>query len=365
MPTPRVDVPSRLERILACAPDDPAGLLQALDGAREWDRLAENAREHGVFTLLVHECDRAGIAVPPQIRDESARHHAIVGVWHSHLVTSLDELGEIFSRTKLSVVALKGPLLGERLYPEGALRPSVDLDLLVAEHDLDPAVDALEAAGWQADMGPTAAYARQHHHHLQLRKESHPPLELHFRARVGFGTVLSGADLIRRSQAAPTLAGRGLRVLAAEDEFVYLAVHAAAHGFVRLMWLYDLKLLCTKYATAIDWRIVVERAREMRVLNAVAFTCEMLRERLNVRVEEVPALQSRGLRQAIARRVQQRVARHEGLLALDRLGGLAFTSLLCDRGLAGVRLWAHHGAHIVKRRVQRRLPRLVPGDWAG
>ena len=35
--------------------------------------------------------------------------------------------------------------------------------------------------------------------------------------------------------------------LAAEDEFVYLAVHAAAHGFVRLMWLYDLKLLCAKY----------------------------------------------------------------------------------------------------------------------
>ena len=103
----------------------------------------------------------------------------------------------------------------------------------------------------------------------------------------------------------------------------------------------------------------------MRVLNAVAFTCGMLRERLNVGVEDVPALRSRGLRHAIARSVQQRVARHEGMLALDRLGGLAFTSLLCDRALAGPRLWGHHAAHVLKRRVQRRLPHLVPADWAG
>ena len=77
-------------------------------------------------------------------------------------------------------MALKGPLLAERIYPEGALRPSVDLDLLVAENDLGRAVAALERAGWEADAGPTAVYARRHHHHLQLRREGQPPLELIF-----------------------------------------------------------------------------------------------------------------------------------------------------------------------------------------
>jgi hypothetical protein len=364
MATRTADEPSRLERILAHAPDDAVGFIHALGGA-DWEGLAKDAREHGVFTLLVRECERANAAVPGTIRDDAARHHAIAAVWHTHLVASLDVLGDVVSRAGLNVVALKGPLLAERLYPDGALRPSVDLDLLVAEDDLDRAVTTLETAGWHADSGPTATYSRRHHHHLQLRREGQPPLELHFRARVDFATVMPAADLIRRSQPTPTAAGRGLRCLAPADEFVYLAVHAAAHGFVRLMWLYDLKLLCRRYASEIDWRLVIERAREMQVLNAVAFTCEMLRGRLNVAIDALPDLRSRGVRHQLARQVQRRVVRHEGLLALDRLGGLAFTSLLCDRPLAGPRLWGHHAAHMLKRRVQRRLPRLVPADWAG
>ncbi len=359
-----VDQRSRLERLLACVPDDPHGLTRALDGIADWQALAREARDQGLFTLLVGACERAGGRVPPDIRDDYARHHAIASVWHAHLLASLDALGDVFAAAKLDVAALKGPLLAERLYPEGALRASVDLDLLVAEDDLERAVAALQWAGWQTDSGPTAVYARQHHHHLQLRREGQPPLELHFRARVEFGTVMPAAALIARSSAVTSTHGRGLRLLAPEDEVVYLAVHAAGHGFMRLIWLYDLKLLCGSDSN-IDWAAVVERARAVRVLTAVAFTCEMLRQRLNVAVPDLPELRPRGLRHRIARRVQQRVARDEGFLALDRAGGLAFTSLLCDRPLAGALLWGHHASHMLKRRVQRRLPRLVPADWAG
>jgi hypothetical protein len=364
MTMPAVDEALRLERVLASVPDDPGALGGTLQGA-DWERLSNEAREHGVFTLLVRECQGASASVPVEVREDAVRLHAIASVWHAHLLASLDALGELFSAAKVPVVALKGPLLAERLYSEGALRASVDLDLLVAEEDLERAVAALDGAGWRADSGPTAAYARQHHHHLQLRRDGQPPLELHFRARVGFGTVVPAAELIARSSAVTSVPGRGLRLLALEDEIVYLAVHAAAHGFVRLMWLYDLKLLCRRHTLEIDWSKVVERARNVRTLTAVAFTCEMLRNRLNVKIPDLIELRPRGLRHSLALRVQQRVARDQGLFALDRVGGLAFTSLLCDRPLAGARLWGHHAAHMLKRRVQRRLPRLVPADWAG
>ena len=95
--------------------------------------------------------------------------------------------------------------------------------------------------------------------------------------------MVPAAELIARSSAVTSAPGRGLRLLALEDEIVYLAVHAAAHGFVRLMWLYDLKLLCRRHSAEIDWSKVVERARYVRTLTAVAFTCEMLRNRLNVK----------------------------------------------------------------------------------
>jgi len=357
--------PSRLEGILAHASGDPVGLRRAFQSSGNWDDLSREAREHGLFTLLVHECDHAGVDVPATVRHDWARHHAVASAWHGHLLASLDALGGIFSAANVPVAALKGPLLAERVYPEGCLRPSIDLDLLVAEDDLERAVTALASAGWQADAGPAARYAREHHHHLQFRHEGQPPLELHFRARVAFGTVMPAAGLIARSSAVLASPGRGLRILAPEDEVVYLAVHAAAHGYVRLMWLYDLKLLCRQYASDIDWHTVVERARSLRVLTAVAFTCAMLRERLKVTVPDLPDLRSRGLRHRLARRVQRRVASDAGILALDRAGGLAFTSLLCDRPLAAARIWGHHASHALKRRLQRRLPRLVPADWAG
>src|SRR4029453_9630381 len=121
---------STFERILALASDDAAGLARAFDGEVDWVDLSHRARGHGLFTLLVHECERAGVDVPATVRENCARDHAVASLWHAHLLSSLGTLGEIFSTAGLRVVALKGPLLAERIYPEGALRPSVDLDLL-------------------------------------------------------------------------------------------------------------------------------------------------------------------------------------------------------------------------------------------
>jgi hypothetical protein len=360
-----VATPSPLERLLTLVPGDPSVLAQASLGIDDWNAVATEARSHGLFGLMVHACLEAGCRVPDAIQRDFVRHQTIASVWHSHLLASLDELAGVFRVARIPVVALKGPLLAERLYPQGALRPSVDLDLLVSEHDLDTALGALTADGWVADAGPTATYARRHHHHLQMRRAGQPPLELHFRARAGFGTVLPSAPLIERSIEANPSSTHGLRTLAPVDEFVYLAVHAAAHGFIRLMWLYDLKLLLRRHATDIDWNLVVDRARGVGMVAALAFACGLLRERLSVPVPDHRMLVPRGVRHSVARNVQRSVALNDGLLAIDRLGGLAFTALLCDSPVAAVRLWSHHASHMLKRRVQRRLPRLVPANWAG
>ena len=197
------------------------------------------------------------------------------------------------------------------------------------------------------------AYARRHHHHLQLRREGQPPLELHFRARVAFGTVMPAADLIARSSAVTLTHGRGLRILAPEDELVYLAVHAAAHAFIRLMWLYDLKLLCRRYASEIDWRAVVERARSVRVLTAVAFTCEMLRERLNVAVPDLPELlRHAGCVIAIASRSSNASRAMRACWRSIARAAWRSRRCLCDRPLAArARLGSSRVAHVEASRA--------------
>src|SRR5262249_61546006 len=92
--------------------------------------------------------------------------------------------------------ALKGPILAERLYPEAAVRRCTDLDLLVAERDIERAAAALEPLGYALEDGLAALYARRHHHHLHLMGRCPQVIELHFRDYVGFGVTLPAEGLL-------------------------------------------------------------------------------------------------------------------------------------------------------------------------
>lgn len=357
-------VPTSLEGLLTVGPEQPDALANAARDVSDWGALLEQARDHGVLGVLTGALAQARITLPPACAQDVDRHGAIATVWHEHQRGILAELATTLGAAGLRVVALKGPMLAQRLYPRPADRHSVDLDLLVAERDLDRALAALEASGWDRESGPLAEYSRRHHHHLQLQRPGASPLELHFRARVGFGTVYRSEDLIARARSCHWPERFPLLVLSPEDEFLYLAVHAAGHGFSRLMWLYDLKLLL-KSEPSLDWSLVEARARDVGVLPVAQFACRLLHERLGVALPPRPALTRGGLRQHAARSLQQHVAVGRGLLALDRLGGLAFTSMLSASPLAASRLWLHHATRAAKRRVHRALPGLVSPDWAG
>jgi hypothetical protein len=348
---------------LAVLPDDPVTFRSLCGAVRDWEPLLVAAREHGVLGVLAGAIARGGVVVTPAVDQVLQRHMAVARVWHAHQRALVEELAVAFSAAGVPVIALKGPVLAERLYAEGAERHSVDLDLLVSEDAVNTAGAVLTQQGWASAEGPAARYARLHHHHLQFVRPGAPSLELHFRARVGFGRIYPSEALIARARQVPHVT-TPLLVLTPEDEYLYLSVHAAAHAFVRLIWLYDLKLLRGRHP-ALDWAVVVTRARALGVLAAVAFASRMLEERLGVTRPAHPDLDGRGVRQAVARRIQKRVVAGRGLLALDRAGGLAFTSLLSEGPVAASRLWGHHAARSVKRRLQRALPTLVSSDWAG
>jgi hypothetical protein len=76
------------------------------------------------------------------------------------------QLGEIltaFARAGVAVIVLKGPALASEHYPDPALRPFTDLDLLVRRHDRDRAIDVLSAVGYvHASPGRSLSYELDH-----------------------------------------------------------------------------------------------------------------------------------------------------------------------------------------------------------
>jgi hypothetical protein len=200
---------------------------------------------------------------------------------HLAHVGMLRAVDRALSSAGLRGVALKGVLLAERLYAKPSDRSTTDIDLLVEEGALDKAVDALRSAGYEPSDDPAEARFRAEHHHLHLRHPKAAPLELHFHAYKGFGRVLPSEPLVARSVEAP--GGFGvLRVLAAPDEIVYLAVHAASHRFIRMGWLYDLKLLIDRIDDA-DLEEARRRAASWGFARVVAFAAVLLDEVFGVK----------------------------------------------------------------------------------
>jgi hypothetical protein len=357
-------VTAALDRLMATIPEAPERFDALCRDVTDWITLVESAGRDGVLGILRREVVLARIPVPEDARRLLERLEAVERLWQANVARALDRALLALDAAGIQTAALKGPVLAERLYPEAAMRRCTDLDLLIAERDIERATRALEPLGYELEDGLAALYARRHHHHLHLAGRCPPVIELHFRAYVGFGVTLPAEALLGRGRAYRTAGGAPCWILEPEDELLYLAVHAAGHCFDRLLWLYDLKLFMTQHP-GLDGDVVSSRARALGVMAAVALSSSVLRRRLGTTMPgtaggPVPA---RLGRRVVARFVDGRVA-PPASGPLVTLRQLLVMAALCDRHGSAVRFVSHHVARIARRRFQRWLPALLPAEWA-
>ncbi|HYR37563.1 MAG TPA: nucleotidyltransferase family protein [Methylomirabilota bacterium] len=353
-----------LDRLMTAIPEEPERFDALCRDVTDWITLVESAGRDGVLGILRREIVLARIPVPEDARRLLERLEAVERLWQANVTRALDRVLLALDVAGIQTAALKGPVLAERLYPEASMRRCTDLDLLIAERDIERAARALEPLGYELEDGLAALYARRHHHHLHLAGRCPPVIELHFRAYVGFGVTLPAEALLARARAHRTGGGAPCWVLAPEDELLYLGVHAAGHCFDRLLWLYDLKLFMSRNPS-LDWALLAERARAFGVEAAWALARDVLKRRLGVAAPaatngRAPARLGRRL---VARFVDGRVG-PPAAGPLVTLRQLLVMAALCDRPASAARFVGHHVARIVRRRAQRWLPALVPAEWA-
>ncbi len=353
-----------LERMLAALPDDLAGFERLCAAVTEWEPLLAAAAYHGVEGLLEYYLLRlpqlpAGLDAAHLERQLALRH-----LRQARLDRPLGEALEGLDRAGIRTVVLKGPVLAERLYPDTGLRSSSDLDLMVAEADLDRATAALEALGYHAGQGLLRRYLRENRHHLVLHREQTPPLELHFRAATSFGVAVPSEELLSRALPCRTAAGSAAWVLSPEDELLFLAVHAAQHLLVTYVLFYDMKLLLRR-CPEVDWSAVDARAQSFRVTAAVSMAFGFLEQHLAVGIPKGYRISPRdGLRFRLAASIRSALYGHPPLSTACVLGARAFRALLCDRPAATAWRWRHRLLRAVRRRAQRYLPWAVPAAWS-
>ncbi|MGQ9897111.1 MAG: nucleotidyltransferase family protein [Acidobacteriota bacterium] len=280
----------QLERLIACLPEWEAILADLADEIADWSALLTSSQQHGLEDYLFRRLIRVGVPLPEATLTRFRLIQVQKAVWTLQLTTQMERILDVLQAAGIAAIPLKGPLLGERLYGGGGLRSSSDLDVLIPYQQVHAALAALAGLGYQTNAA-TIGKALADDHNIALDNIS-PPLELHFHLFRRFGVTLRGDDFLARAVPYRTQRGRLIHTLAPEDEFLFLCVHAAAHSFVRLAWLFDLKLLLNHHS-GFDWEILCQRAQDWRVTTAVVFACELLRQRLGVKTPLLSCLTAR------------------------------------------------------------------------
>lgn len=263
-----------------------------------WIHLAQTARHQRVAPLLYYQLRGAN---PPPIIPQIVL-HALQQAYHETAARNVLLYGELqrvlkalnhvlptYSTTPPQIVVLKGAALANTVYPNMALRPMVDVDVLIPLPYVKAARQAIETMGYrlfEPELSPAISmlhlhwFTFCHPHDPQLQIDLHwqliardhewfaPSLDW-FWSHSECWTVPYGAQSEDCRQP-PTSTARWLKPGA---HLLYLAAHLAIRHTAeepRLLWYYDIHLLITGYGPSIDWPDLVHRAREFHWIAALA-----------------------------------------------------------------------------------------------
>ena len=229
-----------------------------INGIDHWDHLVSRAHLQGTAPLFFHHLKTLSLleTIPPESRQrlEASYHQTMTD--NLELAGEFEEVLGAASDAGIPVIALKGIWLADRIYPNIALRPMKDVDVLIFRKDLDDIVGHLESRGYEVlESAPMDLYKKSHFHIQVSRKGvGGPCVEIHW------GLVLQKhvrnelETLWKNARPEMTATGMPYLALAPEDALWYQCLHAAvSYSVLRTVWLTDIVALVEHYHDEIDW----------------------------------------------------------------------------------------------------------------
>lgn len=224
------------------------------EGGPSENEFLEAAALHRVTPLIACELDKRSCGCPPTLQDAIQREAAkavALSVFREHeLIAILDRLAD----KGIEPVLIKGSGLAYAHYAQPHLRPSFDVDLLVAEKSIDELCVVFEERGYHrshlvdGDLVTTQFdYERQDDRGVWHIYDVHRKIAI----PQAFAHLLSYEQIAAEARAVQRL-GPHARRPSDVHELVIALVHRVAHhsGDMRLFWLYDIHLLAGQLGEA-------------------------------------------------------------------------------------------------------------------
>jgi hypothetical protein len=276
-PDPQTDLAVHEELLLriCAAPDSDHGALMRLIDAAGWDSLAKSAKDKRLSALVLRA---AGIAdarklLPPAAaaRLEAARH------WHSiyalKQIAAVKRLIGVLGEGGFDPVLLKGFGLAHGVYPDPALRPLRDVDVLLSAEEAARAQDMLVGNAHYRVAPWAGSYGIEFGHQLPEIQDIDFELtiELHHRINArNWAQEPMLLELIRAEPVSLSFMGVNVRVPSPRANFLHLLEHATLHHAFENgpLILADLHFLAAR--SNLDWDWIEAEAARMGLARALS-----------------------------------------------------------------------------------------------
>ena len=233
----------------------------------DWAYLIKTAGQHGVIPLVYQSLNTICPEAVPSAYLTQLREHFLFNAQHALILTGeLLKLLSLFEAHAIPAIPYKGPVLGELVYGDTALRPFTDLDIIVHKHDVLVVKDLLISQGYLPKLQLTrtqeSIHLQNQHHYSLMCPDDRGMVELHWafaKKRYSYSLKL---DSLWAYQKVVSFAGTKVPCFAPEDLLLLLCIHGAGHSLIRLLWICDIAELIRVHRE-MDWERVIKFARRV------------------------------------------------------------------------------------------------------
>jgi hypothetical protein len=247
-----------------------------------WTGFAAEAERHGMGPLAYRYLRAAQAPVPPDVMT------ALIGSYLRHRRDNgvrsrvLGDVVQALDAAGIAVLVVKGGALAHLLYPDPALRPMSDLDLLVDQAHLVKAGSILQELGMSAPAMDPGQGGKGLATAGRTVDDTWVGIELHTDLfEEGFPSSLTMRDICSEPLAFHIgTDGLAACTLGLEETLWHLCEHLRFHTTVflpwRMIWMADIIGIAEGQAGPIDWDCVRSRYPEVpRMLSLVDCLCPL------------------------------------------------------------------------------------------
>ncbi|MDP3786630.1 MAG: nucleotidyltransferase family protein [Candidatus Omnitrophota bacterium] len=248
------------------------------------DELAKRAQDEGISALLYYGIKGTSLlgSLPSKFILELARHYYNNASFNLFAQKKLNEVLAAFETAGIDAIVLKGLALMDTVYPNIAIRPITDIDLLIKESDFPYAKNKLNELGYACEE-----YCQEDFYNGEMAIDIHSSILNSVRVKSRYKTCkIDNAELWRDSDFI-TLNGRKIRVLSPEDQLISLCLHLFYHhGLKRLIWFVDIYALLNTHENVFDWARFLDKCCRFKIKSPVYYCLLAAEIKLKIKVPQ-------------------------------------------------------------------------------